>query len=287
MPIKSILVHVDAGPACDYRLKFAVNLAKYFNSYLTGFYIEPPFPPSDSVTPVAIPNGVPPVTPSELEAHNSIIEREQQQVRKKLSRFSNPDGSEVHCHTALGNNPRKALLDTGRCYDLIIIGKLFGHTDLFGMLSEPATEIAVNVACPVLVVPSKTEVFVPAKQPLIAWNDSREATRAVIDALPFLEPAESVTVFSGHHKNSVPLNLETSRKDILDYLNLHDIHADYIDWELDDGNVGELLLTRADEMGHDLIVMGAYGHSQLRDLFFGSVSRDLLEKTTVPVLLSH
>ena len=277
---------MDEGSDCDSRLQFAANLADYFNAHITGIFIEPPLVSGSTIPPVAPPSGVP-ITQGDIEAHEKKISQTKRELQEKLAQFTNPDGTLLSLRSVLASNPKKALLDTGRCYDLIVIGRDLGGNDLFGLLLEPATDIALNVACPVLVVPSKVANGIPIKQPLIAWNGSREATRAVMDALPLLKTADSVTVFSGHNRNTTPKEAEASRKNILTYLSLHDVDADYIDWELNDNNVGELLLSRVENQGHDLVVMGAYGHSQLRELFFGSVSRDLLKDATVPVLLSN
>ena len=122
---------------------------------------------------------------------------------------------------------------------------------------------------------------------IVAWNGSREATRAVHDALPLLRMAKSVSVFS---IAATPADLPESRwpgADIAAHLARHGVKVATGHTVADPISIGDALLNRASDDGADLIVMGAYGRSQLREFVLGGATRDVLRTMTVPVLLSH
>ena len=119
---------------------------------------------------------------------------------------------------------------------------------------------------------------------LVAWNGSAQAARAVNDALPFLQSAERVVVVMVNPARGD----RTEGTDIARHLARHGIAAEITDIVTDrNGNVGNVLLSRATDEAADLIVIGAYGHSRLRELVLGGVSRALLGHMTVPVLMAH
>jgi nucleotide-binding universal stress UspA family protein len=123
---------------------------------------------------------------------------------------------------------------------------------------------------------------------LVAWKPSREATRAVNDALPLLEAADQVTVLvvdttgPRHHREEAEPG-----SGIALHLARHGIKAVVEQTVAAGQSVADAMLSRAAELGCDLIVMGAYGHSRLRELVLGGVTREILRHMTVPVLMSH
>ncbi len=118
---------------------------------------------------------------------------------------------------------------------------------------------------------------------LVAWNGSREATRALHDALPVLDRAERVIVLSvdpGDHRH-------LPGADIATLLARHGVRAEANETSSDDIEVGDAVLPRAADLGADLLVMGAYGRSHVREWAMGGVTRNLLKHMTLPVLMSH
>jgi nucleotide-binding universal stress UspA family protein len=120
---------------------------------------------------------------------------------------------------------------------------------------------------------------------LVAWNGTRESTRAVHDALPMLVRAHSVAVMEVNPKPD-----ETPRiagADMATHLARHGVRAEVSSIVADEIDVGDAILSRGADLGADLVVMGAYGHSRLREFAFGGVTRHVFKHMTVPVLMSH
>ena len=125
---------------------------------------------------------------------------------------------------------------------------------------------------------------------LVAWDNSREAARAVHDALPFLLRATRVTVVrvtTAHPqpRAAMPRPLDI---DIVDALMRHGVNADATGLVSDaDETVGTALLSYSADAGYDLVVMGAYGHARWQERMLGGVTRTMFESMTLPVLMSH
>ena len=185
------------------------------------------------------------------------------------------------------------LFDTGEQSELIELAKAVDLT-ITGQVSPdggpPAfrpEDIAVGTARPVLVIPYAGSFETIGKRALIAWDGSREAVRALNDALPLLHGAEAVTIiFVGRREAELdPQRLSLDR--VLRHLRRHGIAAQLEESVQGGISVSDILLSRAMDLGADLIVTGLYHHSQLREALIGGVSHDLLDHMTVPVLMSH
>jgi nucleotide-binding universal stress UspA family protein len=145
-------------------------------------------------------------------------------------------------------------------------------------------DVVLSSGHPTLVVPyaGRFETL-GERHILVAWNGSREAVRAVHDALPFLREARSVTVVAADLDEDGRKSLDL----MAEHLARHEISTDLEPTTAADISVGDLLLSRTADLGSDLIVMGAYGHSRAREWILGGVTQHLLEQMTVPVLMSH
>jgi nucleotide-binding universal stress UspA family protein len=147
-----------------------------------------------------------------------------------------------------------------------------------------AGELVLGAGRPVLLVPYAGRYADAGKRVLIAWNASREAARAVADALPLLVRADAVDVVAfapGGDHGEVP------GADLAHYLARHGVKANAAVDSAPEVAIGERILTRAADTDADLIVMGAYGRSRLSELVLGGATRTLLAAMTVPVLMAH
>jgi nucleotide-binding universal stress UspA family protein len=169
--------------------------------------------------------------------------------------------------------------------DLVIVGQHNPETPAIAEFHPE--EIVVACGRPLLVLPYINTLTSVGKQVLIAWNGTREVARAVHDALPLIAEAEAVTVIAvGSHKSDVERH-HTSLHHVARHLERHGL-AVREEEDVQSGlAVSDLLLSRASDLGADLIVAGAYHHSRFREAMLGGVSRELLNHMTVPVLMSH
>jgi nucleotide-binding universal stress UspA family protein len=125
------------------------------------------------------------------------------------------------------------------------------------------------------------------KRVLVGWNAGREAARAVQDALPLLMAAESVTVLTVNPEIGLGGHGEEPGADIALHLARHGVRVTVEHMTAPEISAGDVILNRAFELSADLLVIGAYGHSRLREMVLGGVTRSLLQQMTVPVLMSH
>lgn len=183
--------------------------------------------------------------------------------------------------------PSQAAAMHGRYVDLIVLGQI-DPDDVQGPLFRPLPEeVALAVGRPLLVVPYAGSWNEPGRRVLIGWDASREATRAVNDAMPLLAAAEAVTVLAVDPVEGPDGHGEVPGADIALHLARHGVKAT-IEKTVSAGiGAGNALLSRASDLGADLLVMGAYGHSRLRELVLGGATRTILASMTVPVLMAH
>lgn len=138
-----------------------------------------------------------------------------------------------------------------------------------------------------LIVPYAGRFDNVGRRIVIAWSSTREAARAVSDAMPFLESADLVNVLTIDPREGPDGHGELPGADIAVHLARHGVKAQ-IERTVSAGlPVGEVLLSRIADLGADLLVMGAYGHSRVRELLLGGATRSVLRSMTLPVLMSH
>ena len=135
---------------------------------------------------------------------------------------------------------------------------------------------------PVLISPQVAPQEI-GKRICIAWNGTAESAAAVLAALPWMRRAEAVRVLTSdeYHRRG------PQAADLLAYLALHGVNADVATFRGIDRDVGAGLLKAANDFGSDLLSMGAYSHSRLRQLILGGVTRHVLEKSKLPVMMSR
>jgi nucleotide-binding universal stress UspA family protein len=166
-----------------------------------------------------------------------------------------------------------------RYADLTVVGQ----ADPDRRSASLAGDVTLRAGRPVLVVPYTGTPDTLCERPLVAWNASREATRAVTDALPFLTRAKEVTVLSINPEDTEHL----PGAEIATFLARHGVKADARQEAAKGISDGDSLLSRAAEFGADMIVMGAYGHSRAAEFVFGGTTRDLLQHSPISLFLSH
>ncbi|HEX3400407.1 MAG TPA: universal stress protein [Acetobacteraceae bacterium] len=282
MALKDILVHLDATPRSAVRLNVAAGLAVRHGAHLIGMHAID-IPSANYFYGAAMP--FVPANPEEIveriraEATEAAAPVEAA-FRERLRR----DGIEGEWRLVEGNPPTMVALH-GRYADLIVVGQPNPY--------EPQDGDAITVTAvmtsgrPVLAVPFAGDFPTIGERVLVAWNASREAARAVNDAMPLLAGAKQVTVLAINPQRGIGGHGDVPAADIALHLARHGLKAEAAHTVAKDISDGEALLSYAADIAADLIVAGGYGHSRARELVFGGVTRTLIAEMTAPVLLSH
>jgi nucleotide-binding universal stress UspA family protein len=274
MSYAAIMVHVGIDDASDARVTLAGDLADRFNAGLigiSGWGKRPPF----VVEGVIVESG-----PSADE-----VARMQAELAKMGEAFRSAAGKgrrPVEWRADL-EFPSDLILREARAADLIVISGAARTANIFRSV-DPGT-IMLKAGRPVLVVPQGRSSL-EAKRVMIAWKNTREARRALRDALPFLQQAERVFIVAGCGEGEED-DAQSELGDIARYLERHRIAASTSIVLHVKGAVAGELVRVAQEEKIDLIVAGAYGHTRLGEWVFGGVTRGLLAASPVCCLFSH
>jgi nucleotide-binding universal stress UspA family protein len=172
-------------------------------------------------------------------------------------------------------------------YDLVIVGQPNPEAGLTGAIGLRPEEIVLSCGRPVLVVPYAGEFLDVGREILVAWNGSREAARALHDAMFLLPDAETVTLIEIDPPAPGAAAPAATAAQVAAALTRRGITAKAETETAKDIGVSDLLLSRAADLEADLIVMGAYGHARWTERMLGGATRGLLASMTVPVLMSH
>jgi nucleotide-binding universal stress UspA family protein len=279
MSIKNLLVHVDNSKQCATRLNVAVDLARAYDAHLAGIYAIP--------DPYIAPYMAGGYTPAELIEDQTQRAREAADAAEKaFSAHMEKAGIQAEWRTGEGN-PGVVVSLNARYADLTVVGQADpddaeGYPD-----PELPAEVTLTSGRPVLVIPCVGPATTLGKEIMVAWNGTREATRAVNDAMPMLQNANHVSVLAVNPTKGGGDHGEVPSADISLHLARHGVKAEATQTVSSDLEVADVILSRIADTGTDMLVMGAYGHSRMRELMMGGATRDLLRHMTVPVLMSH
>jgi nucleotide-binding universal stress UspA family protein len=279
MPISDILVCVDHSQAGEKRLNRALNVARAHNSYLSAAYV--------------MTNGQRAPASAGEPGSGALIEaglRDADAAEDAERRFASAlrqRGIEGEWRL-LADDAQPRLIELAQSVDLTIVGQRPRNPRAAdGAASIRPDDVVVATGRPVLVVPYAGAFERVGKRALIAWDGTREANRAVNDAVPLLAEADGATVIFVGAQEAQLERTRPSLERICGHLQRHRIDAKPEEALKGDLAVSDLLLSRAADLDADLIIAGGYHHSPLREALLGGVSRELLEHMTVPVLMSH
>jgi nucleotide-binding universal stress UspA family protein len=267
MAYRTILVELADDSGLERRLQVGRSLADRFQAMLIGMLVTPPPFIPGAYGEAAVYIG-PDLIEAQRKANREIAERVQAIFRSVCGEGPKAVWQEVE------GDRGDLLAAAARTTDLLIARHAkVGATEAPDVLEQLVTAAGV----PVLALPSGFSGDL-GQTVLVAWNGSREATRAVHDALPFLHVAKRVTLCA------VGEEAATSHEAAGAMLWRHGlaVHSHRVDEP--DGNAGEVLVAQCSAEGADLLVMGAYGHARLRELVFGGATRHVLREATLPVL---
>lgn len=288
MAYRRLLALVDDSPGLNARLDCAAGLAAAAGGTVTGLHVM-----------------APPLNPAIAEAQVSAeaLERHQQQCADQAERLRATFAQRLAAHapspvsawTTREGVGFEAITAEGLYHDVIVAGQAVSENERLLGRASPG-ELVLAAARPVLILPtawrgSEADAPPALSAPIfgtiaIAWNGNREAARAVADALPLLVQARQVTVLTVNRDRHQPDGAGISDR-LAAYLQAHGCVARAQRLESGDGRIVDGLLAGAEEAGAELLVMGGYAHSRLRELFLGGMTKRCLELSPVPLLMSH
>jgi nucleotide-binding universal stress UspA family protein len=274
MSYSALITHVQPDSEAAPRLACAVATARRFDAALIGVAAE-------MIPPLAFDGGFYSLEADWTTAMRETIEERLRMAREAFAKATEGFGERAAFASGL-ELPCPALAAASRAADLIVAGGAPHGGDAYRTCS-PA-ELAITSGRPVLVAPPSAPPL-RAEHVMVAWKDTREARRALSDALPFLEAAQTVTVVA------ICAEIDTASakvqvEDVARALTRRGVHAacKVVTHAHADGFQ---VLRQAAAIDADLIVLGAYGHSRLGEWVFGGVTADLLAQDQAYLLLSH
>ena len=280
MAYKDILVVLDDTAECEARVDVALGLAQRHEAHLMGLMvIEPTHIPAYAMS------GFPPEV---MEARRRMEDEARTRVRRKFERQAGASAVPYEWHTADGDAVTTVSLFS-RHADLAVIAQENPDRGAFGASPDLAENVVLASGRPVLIVPYVGTYPNAGRRVMVAWDASREAARAVADALPMLQAAQSVVSLSANPGSGPRPDRhgDLPGADIARHLARHGVNVEVHRIETRDVAVADMLLNRIADESIDLLVMGAYGHTRMREIWLGGVTRDVLRHMTVPVLVSH
>lgn len=277
MSYRNILVHVDESASSKARVTAAADVAARFGATLTGLFLRSEFVPA-----FVVGDAFSAVTTVEayVEERDRKIAIASSAARAIFQSAVENGGINADWIEVNGDDDQTVLAAVRR-FDLAVFPAF--ATSSFGTHDLGVATIGMGAGVPVLILPERGYPMPFGKKVLVGWKESRESVRAVRDALPFLASAEEV------HLLTVSADARSDLDDLLlRNLAAHgcrkvQIHVD----RNDDLSVANAIQRHAGMVGADMVVLGLYGHSRMRELFLGGVSRDMLGSLQLPLLVSH
>ncbi|HET7586727.1 MAG TPA: universal stress protein [Gammaproteobacteria bacterium] len=280
MNYASLLVHVGQAVYRNALIEVGLKLTETFNAHLTALHIY---------SPVHYAYG----GLGTWSAMEALLRDEEEAARQRDVAFKAKFESQARRFEALRSEWRyesgeliRTLAQHARYVDLLVMGQHNPDEASLGAYDKPV-EVALMAGRPVLVAPYAWRSEVVGRRIVVAWNATRESTRAANAALPLLIRAASVDiVVVGEDKQFSTGYGEGPGSDIALYLARHGIKSSVSRIPREEWSVSEVLLSIIADRGADLLCMGAYGHSRLRELILGGVTHDLMHHMTVPTLIA-
>jgi nucleotide-binding universal stress UspA family protein len=287
MPIRKLLLPLTGTAAGEAALSTALQIARAFNAHVSALHVRVD---SRDVAPLAG-EGLSGamieemMTATEKEsadrsaAIHALFDRFVFQHGVTLSAPRRGDGATASFDVVTGRED-DLVAQLARLADLAVVPHPEAGDDVSS--SDALHAVLFDSGRPVLIAPPAAPSSIGARV-CVAWNGTAESAAAVLGALPWLKRAEAVRILcADEYQRRGPTAPELAR-----YLALHGVRAETAQFRPIEREVGRGLLAAAGEFGADLLAMGAYSHSRLRQLILGGVTRHVLEHSRVPVLMSR
>jgi nucleotide-binding universal stress UspA family protein len=274
--IKDIIVNLGLGSS-DPAGEYAVSVAEAFGAHLLGVAVS-----YEPVIPGTVMGGIPPEVVEGQRAESN------KKARAAIGRFEQAAkragiSMETRILSASVSGAADQIGRIGRRFDLVVVGQPQRKNSVPDEVIDEG--VLFESGRPVIFVPFIQKGGMKADRIMVCWDGSRTATRAVADAMPFLKKARQIEIVIISDKP--PKKDEMPGADLGQHLARHGLKVEVKRITSPDIDVPSTILSYAADSSADMIVMGGYGHSRLREFVLGGATRGLLESMTVPVLMSH
>lgn len=279
MAYKTIVCVLMNARNAQQVLDYALDLARRNDGHMIGLHVE-----QVSIAPLVAPMGMP--DPISIQALQDAAHRHSEALKATFEAACAREGvsGEWRNVVSMSGYGTGDSTETLRCADLIVTA----HSDpsLAGDGSE-IEHVLFESGRPVLLVPNVFQGVKAIDRVLIGWNGTREAARAVFDALPFLTKAREVEIITVDPENTDVPSPALAGVELAATLARHGVKADTVSVASEGLSAGTVLENRLADSKIDLLVIGAFSKSRLREMLFGGVTRTLLDSMTVPTLMSR
>lgn len=275
MALNDVLVFLDQFDHATVRLEVAADLARRHGARLIGLRVE-----SHPRLPNAIRSEV---VDAALSAHDDAIEEDTVRIESAFRARAAADNIERDWWIVRDGGVAK-VCELARYANLTIVGQPAADAEEEFPGADLLHDLVLSSGRPVLVVPRVAMAGSVGRRIAIAWNGSGEASRALADAMPLLRKADRVAILLAKSANSAHVTAM-----LVNHLKRNGVAAEArgIDARAHDHDAGKALLAEADAFAADLLVMGAYGRSRIRELVLGGATRHILQHLPIPALMSH
>jgi len=278
MTIKTILAYLQTQTAAPAVLSAARIIAESRGGFVTGLHLTPAFPAfGEFATEIY-----------EVREKQSEAAQAEAAAIKKLFDESAQKTTVLHewrNHTLSYKLGAELMVDAARTSGIVLFGKPDGTGDHWG--GDLADHVLMQSGRPLLIVPPALQSPRIGDRVIIAWNNTREAARAVFDSLDLIRDASSVRVITHIRDETERSAAEASNSALVTTLRHHVVQVSGEVGQAGGIGISAELLSRMADHQCDLLVMGGYGHPRISEMIFGGVSREILRQTAVPTLLSH
>ena len=280
MAYKTILVSLNEIARLTSLNAVAKRIGEAVQAHVSGLYVIPSVQFYPSVGLEAV--------PQVFEGHRTYFKDHSEEVRRSFSAAMESDGLSFDIAVSEAQSPLIAdeLVARGRAADLVIVSAT-NPDQATGVELDCVERVVMGVGRPVLVLPYKGADALDLGEVVIGWNGHREAARAAFDALPVLKLAGKVSVVYVDPQRDPDQRSAVPGADLAEALARHGVKAVAEGMTTEGIEAGQALLRRANDSGAGLVVMGAYGHSRLREFVFGGATSHVLGHLDRPVLMSH
>ena len=278
---KTILVVFRSPEEAENLCLLASNLAGIWQSHVLGFHARPGVSVNVGLRGEALRQW--------LDAKRKSIDEQQADTKAIFERYASSPGQSWEWRQIDADFMPSGdmALDLARCADLVLISRLAKGSSI----TDPdmtLEQLMFDSGRPVLVVPDDYSGQHTGQRIVIAWNGTLEATRAAFDSLPLLlnVPSDNVRLVCPPVPEKGPPQLPQGA-DLAEALARHGIEPEV--WALPGrhSDAGPEILAQCEEFDADLLVMGAYGHSRLREYVFGGATETILNDSRIPILISR